>query len=155
MSDTWCREAPLEGCSSCLSLIRPDLVDALGYWESQTPINGPYPRFEADSLDDVEAWLHAHGYGVTRLRVPPGAPVLAANPAAAAVPDEFADVPSPRDLAALQDVCPQISETVQGIDWRTAAKLAQRGSLVALNGRRITLEILGRPPLGLRFKNRE
>ena len=39
-----------------------ELVDALGGWEWQTPINGPFPAFSADSLPAIVEWLVENGY---------------------------------------------------------------------------------------------
>ncbi len=46
--------------------VPPGLVEDLGYWEYQTPMNGPFPAFEASRVDDIQRWLRARGYGVER-----------------------------------------------------------------------------------------
>ncbi len=39
-----------------------ELVDALGWWEWQTPINGPFPAFSAEALPAMIEWLTTNGY---------------------------------------------------------------------------------------------
>lgn len=39
-----------------------ELVDALGGWEWQTPINGPFPAFRAERLEEIVDWLLDNGY---------------------------------------------------------------------------------------------
>jgi len=39
-----------------------ELVDALGWWDWQTPINGPFPAFSAERLPLIVGWLTQHGY---------------------------------------------------------------------------------------------
>lgn len=48
-----------------------ELVEALGYWEWQTPVNGPFPAFQADRLLAVASWLKGSGYSAGLLQEPP------------------------------------------------------------------------------------
>ncbi len=48
-----------------------ELVDTLGWWDWQTPINGPFPAFDAERLQDMTRWLQTHGYSVRVLDAPP------------------------------------------------------------------------------------
>ena len=41
-----------------------ELVEALGWEEWQTPINGPFPAFDAGRLEAVADWLESNGYTV-------------------------------------------------------------------------------------------
>ncbi len=39
-----------------------ELVDTLGWWDWQTPVNGPFPAFSADNLESIVEWLKQNGY---------------------------------------------------------------------------------------------
>ena len=47
------------------------LVEELGWYEWQTPINGPFPAFAADRAALVARWLEEHGYTARLLSEPP------------------------------------------------------------------------------------
>ena len=53
------------------SSVPVDLVEALGSWEWQTPVNGPFPVFRAEKITEVAAWLVEHGYTAHVLAAPP------------------------------------------------------------------------------------
>ena len=48
-----------------------EVVDALGWWERQTPMNGPFPAFAADRLEAVADCLRTNGYTARILQEPP------------------------------------------------------------------------------------
>jgi len=39
-----------------------ELVEELGWWDWQTPINGPFPAFSADRLPQILGWLQSNDY---------------------------------------------------------------------------------------------
>ena len=49
-----------------------ELVDTLGWWDWQTPINGPFPAFSADSLEPIVGWLTSNGYTARIIDNPQG-----------------------------------------------------------------------------------
>lgn len=49
------------------------LVDELGWWDWQTPVNGPFPAFGSAALGSVVAWLLNDGCTVRVLDGPDGA----------------------------------------------------------------------------------
>ena len=53
------------------SSVPGDLVEALGSWQWQTPVNGPFPVFPAEKITEVAAWLVEHGYTAHVLAAPP------------------------------------------------------------------------------------
>ena len=53
------------------SSVPADLVGALGSWQWQTPVNGPFPAFSAERIHEVAAWLVEHGYTARVLDGPP------------------------------------------------------------------------------------
>ena len=53
------------------SSVPADLVEALGSWQWQTPVNGPFPVFSAEKITEVAAWLVEHGYTARVLGGPP------------------------------------------------------------------------------------
>ena len=53
------------------SSVPADLVEALGSWQWQTPVNGPFPAFSAERIHEVAAWLVEHGYTACVLDGPP------------------------------------------------------------------------------------
>lgn len=48
-----------------------DLVEALGFWSWQTPVNGPFPAFAAERLEAIVTWLADQGYTARVLPEPP------------------------------------------------------------------------------------
>ena len=48
-----------------------ELVTAVGLWQWQTPVNGPFPVFSAEKITEVAAWLVEHGYTARVLDGPP------------------------------------------------------------------------------------
>ncbi len=49
-----------------------ELVDALGWEDWQTPINGPFPAFSADKLESIVGWLTSNGYTARIIDNPEG-----------------------------------------------------------------------------------
>ena len=52
------------------STVPEELVDVLGGWQWQTPINGPFPWFSADRLPDIVEWLVENGYTARVIKEP-------------------------------------------------------------------------------------
>ena len=50
-----------------------ELVTAIGLWQWQTPVNGPFPVFATEKITEILAWLVEHGYTAVVLAAPPSA----------------------------------------------------------------------------------
>ena len=48
-----------------------ELVTAVGSWQWQTPVNGPFPVFAAEKIAEMVAWLVEHGYTADVRAAPP------------------------------------------------------------------------------------
>lgn len=96
------------------------LVEDLGSWDYQTPINGPFPRFAATRAVQIENWLRGAGYRVQRLpdrNVAEQPPVvgLTAVEVLHAGPPSLPKLARPQDLNALRPQWGRILEVADGL----------------------------------------